>query len=141
MADQLAAGFWFKMPEGYTGAYLPAGFLPFFNGIIRLRDLTGKQQAQLALAEFNSFIRQTETQTVILPDRPEFRTLEALLTRDLQNPPIRELGVQVWHVDPLLLSRLRWTEMEGQYWQAPGSLSEASWMDQYLRLLIGSLWR
>ena len=98
MTDQLAANFWFKIPEGYAG-YVPAGFLPFFNGIIRLRHLVSKEDGQLALAEFNGFLRQTGTETVILHDRPELRSLAALLTFDFMNPPAKGLGVQVWHVD------------------------------------------
>jgi hypothetical protein len=98
MADQLVANFWFKIPEGYAG-YVPAGFLPFFNEIIRMRDLMRKEDGRLALAQFNSFLRQTGTDTVILHDRPELRPLAALLTSDFLKPPEKELGVQVWHVD------------------------------------------
>jgi hypothetical protein len=134
MADQLTANFWFKMPEG-NAAYWPAGFLPiFFSGIIRLRHLTVTKQSQLALAEFNGFLRQTGTTTVILPDRPEYRALEALLTLDFQGPPAKGLGVQVWHLDPSLLSKLPWIEMGGQYWLDPGSLSEMSWMGSMLEI-------
>jgi hypothetical protein len=99
MADQLTAHFWFKLPEGYAG-YWPAGFLPFFNEIIRLRHLRGANQGRLTLDEFNNFLRHTGTETVILPDRPDLRALGALLTSDFRKPPARGLGVQVWHVDP-----------------------------------------
>jgi hypothetical protein len=99
MADQLAAHFWFKLPEGYAG-YWPAGFLSFFDEMIRLRHLTGTEPGPLAPVELNSFLRHTGTETVILPDRPELRALAALLTSDFRNPPAKGLGVQVWHVDP-----------------------------------------
>src|SRR5207247_11335213 len=99
MADQLAAHFWFKLPEGYAG-YWPAGFLSFFDEMIRLRHLTGTEPGPLAPVELNSFLRHTGTETVILPDRLEFRALGALLASDFRKPPARGLGVQVWHVDP-----------------------------------------
>ena len=98
MTDQLVANFWFKIPEGYAG-YVPAGFLPFFNEIIRLRHLMRKEAGRLELAEFNGFLRQTGTETVILHDRPELRLLESLLTSDFLKTPEKQLGVQVWHVD------------------------------------------
>jgi hypothetical protein len=118
------------MPEGYA-AYLPAGHLPFFNGMIRLRYLTRKKLDQLALAEFNNLLRYTGTETVILADRPETRALEALLTSDLMHPPAKGLGVQVWHVD---LSNLPWIEMGGQYWEDSGSLSDVTWMGSVLEV-------
>jgi hypothetical protein len=130
MADQLVADFWFKIPEGYAG-YVPAGFLPLFNEIIRLRPLMRKDAGRLALAEFNGFLRQTGTETVILHDRPELRALEALLASDLLSPPAKELGVQLWHVD---LSKLPWIEMEGQYWQDRGSPPAAWWMGSILEI-------
>jgi len=98
MTDQLVANFWFKIPEGYAG-YVPAGFLQFYNDIIRLRHLMRKEDGRLALAKLNSFLRQTGTETVILHDRPELRLLESLLTSDFPKTPEKQLGVQVWHVD------------------------------------------
>jgi hypothetical protein len=130
MADQLEANFLFKMPEGYA-AYSPTGYLPFFNGIIRLRHLMREKHGQLALAEFNGLLRQTGTETLILHDRPELRALAALLTSNFLNPPTKELGVQVWHVD---LSKLPWIEIGGQYWQDPASPSEASWIGSILEI-------
>lgn len=130
MLYQVAAGFWMKIPEAYTGTYTPSGFM---QGAQDQRGFAILPREARHTAEFNGLLEKAGISTILLREQRRDSSAWEVFLNGVFGPCTGEIaGAKIWRLSPEALSQSQSVRLGGDYFLDQTSLDGWSWLGNRL---------